>query len=437
MVSQHLVVTALGSARLGPLCVHSMLARRVLKRPTQTMSTPASTRTLHVPELREAPIASARRIAAALAETAAVRDQLGGTPKRERDLIRESGLLSLAIPTELGGHGSDWPEIFATVRELAKADGSLGHVYGFQHLLLATLRLFGAAQQWRGLFSETATRNWFWGNALNPLDTRTTLTWHGYDGFIDGDKSFCSGALDSDMLIVSAIDSDTQKLVVAAIPTDRPGITLREDWDAFGQRQTDSGSARFERVRVSRHELLASPGPLGSTFASLRPCIAQLVLSNVYLGIAQGAFEAARHFALNHAKAWFASGAAEAGDDPYIQRTFGELWTELEAARALTDEAARALDAAWKRGDALTAEERGEAAIAIALAKVKTTSAGLDTAGRVFEVMGARSTHAKAGLDRYWRNLRVHTLHDPVDYKLRDVGIWALRDVLPTPSFYS
>jgi alkylation response protein AidB-like acyl-CoA dehydrogenase len=51
--------------------------------------------------------------------------------------------------------------------------------------------------------------------------------------------------------------------------------------------------------------------------------------------------------------------------------------------------------------------------------------------------MGARSTARKLGFDRFWRNLRTHTLHDPVDYKLRELGAWALNGELPTPSFYS
>jgi len=51
--------------------------------------------------------------------------------------------------------------------------------------------------------------------------------------------------------------------------------------------------------------------------------------------------------------------------------------------------------------------------------------------------MGARSTTASLRLDRYWRNVRVHSLHDPVDYKLRDLGNWELNQQVPTPSFYS
>ncbi|MGI4982038.1 MAG: acyl-CoA dehydrogenase family protein, partial [Janthinobacterium lividum] len=104
---------------------------------------------------------------------------------------------------------------------------------------------------------------------------------------------------------------------------------------------------------------------------------------------------------------------------------------------ALADEAARVFDRAWARGAALTATERGAVAIAIAAAKVATTRASLDVTHRMFEVTGARSTTAGLRLDRYWRNARVHTLHDPVDYKVRELGDWALNDLPPTPTFYS
>jgi len=383
------------------------------------------------------PIDEAERIALELAKTAAARDAAGGTPKAERDLLRASGLLSLIIPEDLGGAGAGWPETLAVVRRIARVDGSVGHVFGFQHLLLATLRLFGSPEQWRPLFAQTAERRWFWGNALNPLDTRTTVTWRGDTGTLRGVKSFCSGARDSDHLVVSAIDPETSKLIVGAIPSDRKGLTIHADWDNMGQRQTDSGSVTLDGVELKRSELLVSPGPLGSPFASLRPCIAQLVLSNVYLGLAQGAFDEARAYTGSESRAWFASGVERAVDDPYVLRTYGELYAQLQGARAVTDEAAGELERAWQIGEDLSYDQRAVAAIAVAAAKVQTTRASLEVTSRVFEVMGARATTAKARIDRFWRNARTHTLHDPVDYKLRDLGAYALAGKPPTPSFYS
>ena len=397
-----------------------------------------STRTLsRATPLRERPVELAEELARNFAATAVERDRHGGTPKHERDALRASGLLALTVPRELGGHGADWTTTLRVVRTIGRADGSLAHVFGFQHLLLATVRLFGNRAQFERLARATAEENLFWGNALNPLDTRTTMARRGSERLLRGEKSFCSGSHDADILVVSAIDEATAKLVVAAIPARRPGVLARNDWDAMGQRQTDSGSVAFDEVIVGEEEVLSEPGPLGSTFATLRPLIAQLTLSNVYLGIAEGALEAARVSARGREHAWFASGVERAVDDPFVQQTIGALYAEVQAAGYVAEAAASALDVAWSRGDALTASERGQAAVTIAAAKITTTRAGLEVTNRMFDVTGARATAGRLGLDRFWRNLRTHTLHDPVDYKRRDIGRWLLTDLWPTPSFYS
>jgi alkylation response protein AidB-like acyl-CoA dehydrogenase len=381
--------------------------------------------------------AIAEELARDFATTAVERDRLGGTAKRERDLLRASGLLALSVPRELGGGGASWSEVLDVVRIFARVDGSLAHLFGFQHLMLATARLFGSAEQWRPLHEETARQRWFWGNALNPLDTRTSLSRQG-DGFlIDGAKSFCSGSVDSDMLIVSALRPPDPRLAVAAIPTSRSGIVVQGDWDNMGQRQTDSGSVEFRRVRLEPEELLDSPGPLGSVFASLRPCIAQLILANVYLGLGEGALSEARGYTKSARRPWIASSAASASEDPYVLHHYGQLWLELEAARLLCDRAASLLSAAWLEEDRLTARGRGETALAIAAAKALSTRAGLAVSNGMFDVMGARATAGNLRFDRYWRNIRTHTLHDPVDYKFRELGDFALNERLPTPSFYS
>ena len=381
-------------------------------------------------------LAIAESVARVFAETAVERDRGGGTPKQERDLLRESGLLSLSIPTELGGGGATWATAMRATRIIARADPSIAHVFGFQHLLLATVRLFGGPAQYERLAGDTATRSLFWGNALNPLDPRLVLVTEDGARVLRGQKSFCSGARDSDMLVVSARD-ERDKLIIAAIPTGRAGIAAHDDWDAMGQRQTDSGTVTFEGTEVAEEEILATPGPLGSVFATLRPCIAQLTLANVYLGIAEGAVAAAREQTLTRPAAWFASGVARVTDDPYVLACYGDLWAEVEAARHVTDHAARALDEAWVIEDELTPEQRGACAVAIAAAKIITTRAGLEVTTRMFDGTGARAAAGRAGLDRFWRNVRTHTLHDPVDYKRRDLGRWFLTGELPTPSFYS
>ncbi|NWA65157.1 acyl-CoA dehydrogenase family protein [Pseudomonas reactans] len=384
------------------------------------------------------PLQTAKLLAAEFALTAVERDERGGTPKAERDALRHSGLLALSIPTQYGGLGARWSETLGIVREFAKVDSSIAHVFGFHHLMLATVRLFSRPDQWQPWFEQTARKNWFWGNALNPLDTRTVVKdFSGWREF-SGKKSFCSGASDSEMLIASAVDETAGgKLLIAAIPSGRSGITLHNDWNNIGQRQTDSGSASFERVRVEESELLLDPGPLSTPFACLRPLIAQLTFTHMFLGIAEGAFEEARNYTLTETRAWHKSSAEDVRQDPYVLHHYGEFWVALEGIRLLVERSAELLDQAWAKGPNLSESERGQLAIAIATAKVAATRQGLDLCSRLFEVTGARSTHASLRLDRHWRNLRTQTLHDPVDYKLHELGDWALNQSLPIPTFYS
>lgn len=132
-----------------------------------------------------------------------------------------------------------------------------------------------------------------------------------------------------------------------------------------------------------------------------------------------------------------ASGVSDITTEPYILRHYGELWTELQAASHLADKVAKQVQAAWEKGDALTHDERGEVAVQVAAIKAFSTRVGLDIANRIFEVTGSRATATSYGFDRYWRDLRTFTLHDPADYKLRDVGNWFLNGIYPTPTQYS
>jgi alkylation response protein AidB-like acyl-CoA dehydrogenase len=377
-------------------------------------------------------------LARALAQTAVERDRAGGHAAAERERIRASGLLKLSIPRERGGLGADWAVVLRAVRRLAQADSALAHLFAFHHLQMASIVLFGTPEQQQRYLCAAVQENQFWGNALNPLDRRATATPVAGGGYVvDGTKSFSSGSVGSDMLLISAWHEASGSALIGAIPTKRAGVSVFPDWDAFGQKQTDSGRVGFSGVALAAQEILQAPGVLPSARASLRPLVSQLIMANLYLGIAIGAFDEARRYVIEEARPWFAAGVAAAADDPYTQQRFGNGWLLIRPAALLAEDAAAGLDAALRRGDALTDAERGAVALAVAEAKVLAHRAALEISTQMFESLGARATSARYGLDRYWRNARVHTLHDPVDYKIRDVGRYQLSGLLPEPSPYS
>ena len=386
--------------------------------------------------LAQSAIEIAQQLAETFAQTAAERDKQGGNPKAERDLIRQSGLLGLSIPTQFGGQGADWNTIFKTIQTIANVDSSLAHVYGFHHLLIATVQLFSQPEQYGPWFAQTAQQNLFWGNTLNPLDQRTkAIQISEQDYIFHGDKSFCSGSIDSDILLCSGFN-EAGKLLIGVIPTAREGVSFLGDWNNMGQRQTDSGTSHFEQVKISKDELLLNPGPLSTPYSSLRPLIAQLIFVHLFLGVAEGAFAVAKE-TVQSQKAWSKSLTEQAVNDPYTQKHFADFYVQLESVRLLAQKAIDTLQWAWEIGEELTAEQRGQVSIAIATAKIAATNASLNITQNIFQVMGARATTAKLNIDRFWRNVRTQTLHDPIDYKYQEIGEWVLTEKVPTPSFYS
>lgn len=372
-----------------------------------------------------------------LRASAPTRDRQGGHPAQEKTLLRGAGLLGWSIPARFGGLGKPWPEIYTLVRRVAEVDSALAHLLAFHHLQIATVLIYANETQQARWLADTSKRRLWWGNAMNPLDTRLVAREDGKGYVLDGVKGYCSGTRGSSMMTLSAQEAVSGKVLLAALPTGRDGIEVRDDWDPIGQRQTDSGTVVFANVALGHDDVLRSPDSVPTPFQTLRTCFAQLVLVNLYAGIAAGAMEEARRQANGRAKPWINAGVASIGEDPYMLHRFADMHVQSAAAAALADRAAVQLAEAFARGASLSSAERGAVALAIAEAKVIAHRAALSAANELFEVTGARGTAASLGLDRYWRNIRTHSLHDPLDYKLAVIGRWALNRELPEPTLYN
>ncbi len=228
-------------------------------------------------------------------------------------------------------------------------------------------------------------------------------------------------------------------LVFLTLPTDREGFEPAGDWDNIGQRLTDSGGVEFRNAWVEREEILGDPDspPAFTPYQTLVTPHWQLAFVNFYIGTAEGALVEALDWTRLNARPWETSGLDSATDDPYILETVGQLRAQISGAALLADRAGDALQAALDSGPELTAEQRAETAVAIAEAKYVTTTVSLEAASRLFEIQGARATTTEYGFDRHWRNLRTHTVHDPVAYKAREIGDWVLNRTAPTFTLYS
>ncbi|TQS45629.1 acyl-CoA dehydrogenase family protein [Cryptosporangium phraense] len=385
-------------------------------------------------------VAVAEDVATQLATDVVARDRAGAAPHKEVELIRSSGLLPLLVPSAVGGPGGSWLTAFEVVARVARIDTSIGHVLGYHYLHSWRTNLGRRTEVIERLAAGTAANNWLWGGAGNPRDAGLELTRTDGGYLVRGKKFFATGAEVSDRVIASGTDVETGQKYGFALPTRTDGVVHGEDWDSLGQRASASGSIAFEDAFLSEDDILG-PGeqtdPDAPAYPSLSALGFQVLLGLLAVATAEGALRFGAEYTRTKSRAWATSGVSEAADDPLVRVRYGELESQVRAARALTDRAAAAWVAAASRGWELTHAERGEVSVELSAVKVVTTQAALAATNGVFELTGARATKTGTGLDRFWRDVRTLTLHDPVSHKAIEVGDHLLRGSFPTPSGYS
>jgi alkylation response protein AidB-like acyl-CoA dehydrogenase len=381
----------------------------------------------------------AAEVAALLEPDAAERDRAGATPYREVRLLKDSGLVTLMAPARRGGGGQDWPTAYRVVREVAAADGSIGQLLGYHYVWAWAPRLVGTPEQVADIEEQAVRNRWFFGGAVNPRDADLAIVDRGDTLVYKGSKSFSTGSKVSDVTVLEGVLDGGDAHVFAIVPSEQPGIRFNDDWDNIGQRLTESGSVDIDDVEVRWRDAL------GFVDKQFRPHVyntmnvptIQLVFASFYLGIAAGALRTAAAYTRSRSRSWLHSPYERAVDEPYVVDTYGDLTAKLWEAEALADAVAAEAQQIHDRPEALTERGRGEHEVRVAAAKARATDVSLEVTSRVFEVTGARATASRLAMDRFWRNVRTHTLHDPVAYKRQEIGALVLRDEIPTPTWYS
>ena len=97
----------------------------------------------------------------ALRASAARRDRVGGHAAQEKQWIADAQLLTLAVPREFGGLGARWPDIYETIRKIARVDSALAHLLGFTCLQVVSVNVWGNPEQRARYLHGTVEHRWW------------------------------------------------------------------------------------------------------------------------------------------------------------------------------------------------------------------------------------------------------------------------------------
>ena len=377
--------------------------------------------------------AEALEIAQHLAEQfkthAVQRDAERILPFDEIEAYSQSGLWAITVPAEFGGADVSSYTVAQIIALMSGVDGSIGQIPQNHFYALEVLRNTGTHEQKKKLYTEVLQGARF-GNALAEFKTKNSAqkqtaikqTEHGFE--VNGEKFYCTGSLFAQRIPTLVKDENAREFL-AFIPRNSQGLELVDDWSGFGQRTTGSGTAKFNQVAVLAEDII----PFDSAFTepTLVGPFAQIMHAAIETGIARAAFEETL-IRVRQARPWIDSGVETAVEDPLTCYELGRIIVDVRASEGLLKQAARSIDAARPHP---TAENIAKASLDVAKVRAHSTETALKASSKLIELAGSRGSQREDGLDRFWRNARVHTLHDASRWKYYFIANYVLNGILP------
>jgi alkylation response protein AidB-like acyl-CoA dehydrogenase len=355
------------------------------------------TTTTRTPE--QALVERAAAVGGELAAEASRHDVEGSFVEEGLRALREAGLLSIAVPEELGGGG-------ATIRQVAMVQRELAHHCGSTALATSMHQHVTAFTAWRhrrGLPGAEATLRRVADEGLLLVSTGggdfTTPKGEArkVDGGyrVSGRKQFASQSTEGDVLSTMFPYDDPQqgrRVLNMAVPVRAEGVTVLDNWDALGMRGTASNDIVLEDVFVPEEKVLANR-PYGVVDGPLQVIvsIAMPIISAVYLGVAEAAYRPAVDAAM--AKA----------DDVLVQRQVGEMAHRLRVASWALDGALAEI------GDDPAPSVQSFAAAMTA--KREVALAGMAVCDIAMEVAGGPAFFRGSTIERCYRDVRAAKFH--------------------------
>ncbi|MBX8686926.1 acyl-CoA dehydrogenase [Mycobacterium sp. 20091114027_K0903767] len=388
-------------------------------------------------------LATADALAAELAAGSAERERSGASLLPQLRQVAESGLLGVVVPAEHGGPGLSAAVKVEVLRRLSRGDSAVGQLLLSHFVIGQAISGLGRQQPAPRIYADILAGAQL-GNASaergtqTGLDRHTTVTPRG-DGtwVLNGTKYYATGALGAKWIAVAAVVADREgETATVFIRPDQDGVTLDlEQWSAFGQRGTASGEVRLAEVVVDDELVIeegAAPDPVDGP-PSVLGAYDQALHAAVDIGIARAALEDGAEFVRTRSRPWkeaVLAGVTRADEEPHVVRRFGELTARLYALEALLAHGTALVDEGLAEAE-LSRDTAARASLQVAGAKALAQEYAVEIASAIFELTGTSGTDSAANLDRHWRNVRTHSLHDPARWKYVHLGNHTLHGTRP------
>jgi len=342
-------------------------------------------------------------------------------PTQAIKALAKLGYASLTLPSIYGGEDASFARCAAVFEEASYASAAVGislitilqaqtilSMFGSESLKRAVLPEFR-----QGLITSYALTEANHGSDIRSLDTKATR--RGDHWVLNGRKSFITSGSAAEAYVILA--ETEQGVSTFFVRREFPGISTFKGANAstFGLRNGPHVDLVLDDVAIPFDHMIGAEGK-GVRQAVTTLDFSRTMAAAISLGIARAAFDGALRFAKSRV----------VFDRPVlslqgIQWYFSEMLTEIDAARLLTYEAARALDS------------HDQIARFSSEAKLMASRVATETASRAVQICGAYGVMESAPFGRYLRDAKAYEIAGGSSEILKNTIAKRLVDMVPPP----
>ena len=322
------------------------------------------------------------------------------------DIMRrlgEMGMLGVLFPPEYGGSGLTYVDYALIIEELARVDGSIGLSVAAHNSLCSNHIFLAGSEEQKRRFLEPLARGrkigaWSLTEPTAGSDasgTRSRAARDGSDWVLNGTKTFATHGSVCDVAVVFAVtDGARGKHGISAFVLEKgmPGFHAGRKEDKMGCRASDTAELVMDNCRVPSSHLL---GREGEGFVDALRVLdgGRISIGALAVGIAQGAFDQARAYALERRQ--FGKAIAEF---QAVQWMLADSAVELDAARLLVLKAASLKD------------DGRDVGMASSMAKLYASEMALRVTDRAVQIHGGYGYIKDYPVERAYRDAKITTI---------------------------
>lgn len=312
--------------------------------------------------------------------------------------MQDMGLFGITIPEEFGGLGLDLMAYIAVIEELAAGWMSLSGIINTHTIAASLIMREGSPEQqarWLPGLAQGAPRGCL--SLSEPdagSDTRNISCRARRDGdefVISGTKTWVTNGERAGIVALAArTDEGISCFIVEKDPGPRyEGITVSKNIGKLGYKGIETVEMHYDDHRIGADCLLGGDDGLGHGLGFILSAleVGRINIASRAVGVARAAFEHAIRYAQE--RKTFGKPIAE---HQSIQNKLADMGTKLQAARLLTEHAAR-----LKQSGARADVEAG-------MAKLFASEAAFEIATEALRIHGGVGYTTELPVERYFRD---------------------------------